>query len=66
MEGTHSAMQNLWNARQDQFLQDTHPDYVLMDAGESKPGHPICKIGPDQYVQVDFIWHIERLSLIHI
>jgi hypothetical protein len=60
MEGTHSSMQGQWNKWQDQFLQDTQPEYVLMDVGESKPGHPICKIGPDQYVQIDFIWHIER------
>ena len=56
MEGTHSAMQGQWNKWQDQFVNEVKPEYVLLD-GESKPGHPICRIGPDQYVQIDFIWH---------
>jgi len=59
MDGVHSAMQNQWNDRQQQFVETVAPEYVLL-GGESKPGHPIVKIGPDQYVQVDFIWHIKR------
>lgn len=59
MDGIHSAMQNQWNQWQQQFVDSVQPEYVLL-GGESKPGHPIVKIGPDQYVQVDFIWHIQR------
>ncbi len=59
MEGTHTSMQNQWNQWQQQFVEAVQPEYVLLD-GESKPGHPICKIGPEQYVQIDFIWHIQR------
>ena len=43
----------------DEFVKSTHPDYI--HAGESKPGHPIFQIGPDQYVQVDFMWHPPHL-----
>lgn len=59
MDGSHSAMQGQWNDRQAQFVNEVHPAYVLL-GGESKPGHPICKIGPEQYVQIDFIWHVEK------
>ena len=48
-----------WNRLADEFVKSTHPDYI--HAGESKPGHPIFQIGPDQYVQVDFMWHPPHL-----
>ena len=48
-----------WNRLADEFVKSTHPDYI--HAGESKPGHPIFQIGPNQYVQVDFMWHPPHL-----
>lgn len=48
-----------WNKLVDDFIKQTNPDYILQV--ESKPGHPIVKIGKDQYVQVDFMWHEEKL-----
>ena len=48
-----------WNRLADEFVKSTHPSYI--HAGESKPGHPIFQIGPNQYVQVDFMWHPPHL-----
>jgi len=48
-----------WNRLADEFIKSQHPDYI--HPGESKPGHPIFQIGPDQYVQVDFMWHPPHL-----
>jgi hypothetical protein len=49
-----------WNRLADEFVRTTTPNYV--HPGESKAGHPIIKIGPDAYVQVDFMWHTPALS----
>jgi hypothetical protein len=49
-----------WNKLAADFVQQHKPAYVHPE--ESKPGHPIIAIGNDQYVQVDFMWHPERLS----
>jgi len=49
-----------WNRLADEFVRDRSPSYVHQ--GQSKPGHPIIAIGPDQYVQVDFMWHPPRLQ----
>ena len=48
-----------WNKLVDEFVKSQQPDYI--HPGESKPGHPIFQIGPDQYVQVDFMWHPPHL-----
>lgn len=56
---THSQFQGHWNKLADDFVKAVKPDYVLDEPG-AKPGHPIIKIGPDQYVQVDFMWHQEK------
>lgn len=57
---TFGQITDYWNKLSDQFIRTSHLDYV--DVSESKPGHPIFKIGPDSYVQVDFMWHVERLA----
>lgn len=49
-----------WNKLAADFVQQHKPAYVHPE--ESKPGHPIIAIGNDQHVQVDFMWHPERLS----
>jgi hypothetical protein len=49
-----------WNALADQFVKAGHARYV--DATESKAGHPIFQIGKHDYVQIDFMWHPERLE----
>lgn len=49
-----------WNKLADEFVKAGYAPYV--DTSESKPGHPIFQIGPDQYVQIDFMWHPERLE----
>jgi hypothetical protein len=48
-----------WNRLADEFVKSNTPAYV--HTSESKPGHPIFQIGPDQYVQVDFMWHPPHL-----
>lgn len=50
----------VWNKLSDEFVKAGHAPYV--DTSESKPGHPIFKIGPTDYVQIDFMWHPERLE----
>ena len=49
-----------WNKLADDFVRSGHAPYV--DVSESKPGHPIFALGNDQFVQVDFMWHPERLE----
>jgi hypothetical protein len=58
---THGQYTNFWNKLADDFVKATKPNYV--HPIESKIGHPIIKIGPDAYVQVDFMWHTPELSL---
>ena len=48
-----------WNKLTNDFIKAGHAPYV--DTSESKPGHPIFQVGPDQFVQIDFMWHPERL-----
>lgn len=48
-----------WNKLADEFVKQRRPRYV--HDTESKPGHPIIQIGDDAYVQVDFMWHEEKL-----
>lgn len=47
-----------WNKLVDDFINTGLP-YV--EVGE-KPGHPTFQIGADDFVQVDFMWHPERLE----
>ena len=47
-----------WNKLADDFI-NTGLDYV--EVGE-KPGHPTFQIGANDFVQVDFMWHPERLE----
>lgn len=56
---THSQFQGYWNKLADDFIKQTRPPYIYTEE-EIKPGHPIVQIGPDQYVQVDFMWHQEK------
>lgn len=58
--GSQSAYGGFWNKLAHSFIMETNPEYV--DATESKIGHPILKIGADQFVQIDFMWHTPELS----
>ena len=55
-----SQFTGLWNKLADDFVKAGHAPYV--DVSESKPGHPIFALGNNQYVQIDFMWHPERLA----
>ena len=49
-----------WNKLADDFVKAGHTSYI--DTSESKAGHPIFQIGAHDYVQIDFMWHPERLE----
>ena len=57
---TYGQFTGYWNKLADDFVKGGQAPYV--DTSESKPGHPIFQIGKDSYVQVDFMWHPERLE----
>lgn len=57
---TYNQFVGQWNKLADDFVKAGHAPYV--DTSESKPGHPIFSIGDNQYVQIDFMWHPERLA----
>jgi hypothetical protein len=57
---TYGQFTSYWNKLADDFVKAGHASYV--DTSESKPGHPIFQIGKGSYVQVDFMWHPERLE----
>lgn len=56
---TYNQFTSLYNKAADQFVKEMNPSYVHQT--ESKPGHPIIQVGPNAYVQVDFMWHPENL-----
>lgn len=56
---TYGQFTSFWNKQADEFIKTIQPDYV--HNVESKPGHPIVQIGLESYVQVDFMWHEEKL-----
>jgi len=49
-----------WNTLTADFIKAGLAPYV--DVTESKPGHPVFNIGGNDFVQIDFMWHPERLS----
>jgi len=49
-----------WNTLADEFVKTGSAPYV--DNTESKPGHPIVKIGDSDYVQIDFMWHEPKMA----
>ena len=49
-----------WNKLADEFVRAGHAPYI--NTTESKAGHPIVQIGEHDYVQIDFMWHPERLE----
>jgi hypothetical protein len=51
---------SMYNKLADEFVKEMKPNYV--HPTESKPGHPIIQVGHNQFVQVDFMWHPERLA----
>ena len=51
---------NVWNNLTDEYVKAGHAPYV--DTSESKPGHPIFKVGANDYVQIDFMWHPDHLA----
>jgi hypothetical protein len=59
---SHASYSAEWNRLTDQFIQETQPDYLHIESGEKYNGHPIFRLGQDQYLQVDFMWHRPELS----
>jgi hypothetical protein len=55
-----SQFSSFWNKLADSFIESQKPNYL--HPTENTTGHPIVKVGKDQYVQVDFMWHPERLA----
>ncbi|CAB4130293.1 hypothetical protein UFOVP116_366 [uncultured Caudovirales phage] len=56
---SYAQFVSFWNKQAHEFVSSGGAPYV--DQSESKPGHPIVNIGDNDYVQVDFMWHPERL-----
>jgi hypothetical protein len=57
---TYGQFTAYYNKLADEFVKTQRPSYI--HAVESKPGHPIVQIGPDAYVQVDFMWHEPKMK----
>jgi len=57
---TYGQFTTLYNKLADEFVKTMKPGYVHPE--ESKPGHPIIQIGHNQFVQVDFMWHPQKLA----
>jgi hypothetical protein len=61
LEGkSHGQFSAFWNGLADEFVKSGAAPYV--DNSESKPGHPIVKIGASDYVQIDFMWHEPKMA----
>jgi hypothetical protein len=61
LEGkSHGQFSAFWNGLADEFVKTGAAPYV--DNTESKPGHPIVKIGDSNYVQIDFMWHEPKMA----
>jgi hypothetical protein len=56
---TYGQFTSFWNNLTDQYIK-SGIDYI--DTTESKPGHPIFQVGANDFVQIDFMWHPERLE----
>jgi len=56
---TKSGIQSYWNKLTDEFVATVKPDFVHDD---SSPGHPIISIGNDEWVQIDLMYHTEKMS----
>ena len=57
---TQNQMSALMNKLADDFVKSGA--FSDFDTSESKPGHPIVKIGNNDFVQIDFMWHEEGLA----
>ena len=55
---TYGQFTSFWNNLTDQYIKS---GVAYIDNTESKPGHPIFKVGPKLFVQVDFMWHEEKM-----
>jgi hypothetical protein len=61
LEGkSYGQYATFWNSLADEFVKTGAAPYV--DTSESKPGHPIVKIGDNDYVQIDFMWHEAKMA----
>ena len=56
---TYGQFTSHWNNLANEFVRTQTPHYI--HSTESKPGHPIFQVGANAYVQVDFMWHEEKL-----
>lgn len=60
IEGSYGQFTTYWNKLADEFVRSGGASYV--DTSESKPGHPIFALGNNQYVQIDFMWHEQKMA----
>jgi hypothetical protein len=56
---TQASFQGFWYRVEDDFINTVHPKYVHP---ESSAGHPILKVGKDQWVQIDMMVHPEKFE----
>jgi hypothetical protein len=56
---TYGQFTSFWNNLTDQYIKS---GVAYIDNTESKPGHPIFQVGANDFVQIDFMWHPERLE----
>jgi hypothetical protein len=57
---TYGQYSAFWNSLTDEFVKSGAASYI--DTSESKPGHPIIKIGDNDYVQIDLMWHEPKMA----
>ena len=60
IEGSYGQFTAYWNKLSDEFVKGGGASYV--DTSESKPGHPIFQIGANDFVQIDFMWHEQKMA----
>jgi hypothetical protein len=57
---SHSSYGTAWNKLWDLWVAEQSPSSISKE--HSTPGHPFLKIGDNQIVQVDFMWHEPHLQ----
>lgn len=57
---SHSRYTAYWNKVVAEFIKERRPKYV--HPTETTLGHPIIKMGENNYVQIDFMWHTPDLA----
>jgi len=56
---TQTDLNNYWNQQVDAYIAQARLKYVH---SESSSGHPIIQVGPDAWLQIDFMWHTDKTA----